>query len=62
MDQLMVDVTGIPDVKRGDVATLIGRDGSAEITAEQAAADAGTITNELLSRIGIRVKRVFYSS
>lgn len=62
MDQLMVDVTGIPDVKRGDVATLIGRDGSAEITAEQAAADAGTITNELLSRIGIRVKRIFYSS
>lgn len=61
MDQLMVDVTGIPGVKRGDIATLIGKDGSAEITAEQLAADAGTITNELLSRIGARVKRVFYS-
>ncbi|MPN34879.1 Alanine racemase 1 [bioreactor metagenome] len=60
MDQLMVDVTGIPDVKRGDVVTLIGRDGSEEIRAEQAAADAGTITNELLGRLGSRLERVFY--
>ncbi|MEA4883272.1 MAG: serine racemase VanT catalytic subunit [Clostridia bacterium] len=60
MDQLMVDVTELPAVKRGDVATLIGRDGSAEITAEQAAADAGTITNELLSRLGSRVERIIY--
>jgi len=59
MDQLMVDVTELPDVERGDVATLIGRDGSAGITVEQAAADAGTIANELLSRLGSRVERVF---
>ena len=59
MDQLMVDVTELPGVERGDVATLIGRDGSAEITVEQAAADAGTIANELLSRLGSRVERVF---
>ena len=27
MDQFMVDVTHIPDVKHGDEVTLIGRDG-----------------------------------
>lgn len=59
MDQLMVDVTELPGVERGDVATLIGKDGSAEIKVEQAAADAGTIANELLSRLGSRVERVF---
>lgn len=59
MDQLTVEVTGIPDIKRGDVVTLIGRDGSEEITAEQMASNAGTITNELLSRLGdFRLKRV----
>ena len=59
MDQLVVDVTGLPDVKRGDVATLIGKDGSEEITAEETAGNAGTITNELLSRLGDRLERVF---
>lgn len=56
MDQLLVDVTDLPDVQAGDVATLIGRDGAEEIHAEQAARWCGTITNELLSRIGPRVK------
>ena len=60
MDQLMVDVTRIPDIQRGDLVTLIGKDGSEEITAEQLAAKDGTITNELLSRLSdSRLKRVF---
>lgn len=59
MDQLMVDVTNIPDIKRGDIVTLIGKDGSDEITVEQAAFSAGTITNELLSRLSdSRLKRI----
>ncbi len=62
MDQLMADVTGIPDVKRGDVVTLIGRDGMEEITAEEVAENAGTITNELLSRLGDRPERIFLDS
>ena len=62
MDQLVADVTGLPDVKRGDVVTLIGKDGAVEITAEQAAANAGTITNELLSRLSGRLERVFLES
>lgn len=59
MDQLMADVTGLPGIKRGDVVTLIGRDGSEEIPAEEAAANAGTITNELLSRLSGRLERVY---
>ena len=58
MDQLLVDVTDIPGVSPGDIATLIGRDGGAELTAGQAAQAAGTITNELLSRLGPRLPRI----
>ena len=59
MDQCMVDVTGVSGVIRGDIVTLIGRDGSEEIRAEQVATEANTITNELLSRLGNRLERVF---
>ena len=52
MDQLLVDVTDMEGVAPGDTATLIGRDGDAVLTAEEAAQAAGTITNELLSRLG----------
>jgi len=58
MDQLLADVTGIPGVVPGDVATLIGRDGGACLTAGEAAQAAGTITNELLSRLGPRLPRI----
>lgn len=56
MDQLMLDVTDIPDVKTGDVAVFIGRDGDKAIYAEELAQNAGTITNELLSRMGKRLE------
>ena len=56
MDQLLVDVTALPDVQAGDVVTLIGRDGARELRAEELAARCGTITNELLSRLGRRLE------
>lgn len=62
MDQLMADVTDIPNVKPGDVATLIGSDGQETISAEQVADQAGTITNELLSRLGARLERFYFQS
>lgn len=62
MDQLMADVTDIPGVKPGDVATLIGRDGNETISAEQVADEAGTIANELLSRLGTRLERLCFQS
>lgn len=57
MDQMMVDVTGIEDVKSGDVAVIIGRSGNMEITAYELAEKADTITNEVLSRLGNRLER-----
>lgn len=60
MDQLLVDVTDIQKVKRGDIVTLIGKDGAEEITAEQVAENAGTITNEILSRLSARIGRIYY--
>lgn len=58
MDQTLVDVSGIPDVRAGDTAVCIGRDGAQEISAADLAQQAGTITNEILSRLGVRLKRV----
>ena len=59
MDMLMVDATAIPDVEIGDEAVLIGRQGDAEIGADEVAALLGTISYEVLCRIGPRVPRVY---
>lgn len=58
MDQTLVDVTEIPQVRAGDIAVLIGRAGDAELTAYEMAEAAGTITNEILSRMGSRLERI----
>ncbi len=58
MDQLLLDVTGLPDAAPGDTATFIGRDANAVLTAAQVAGAAGTITNELFSRLGPRLERI----
>lgn len=55
MDQTIVDVTGIPGVRAGESAVVIGRSGGEEITAYEIAKEAGTITNEVLSRLGKRL-------
>ena len=57
MDQLLADVTAIPEAAPGDTATLIGRDGLGEISAGEWAQAAGTITNEIFSRLGPRLER-----
>lgn len=58
MDQTMVDVTHISDVRQGDEVVLIGRQGQEEITAEEVAASLGTINYEVVSEILARVPRV----
>ncbi|MCC6694726.1 MAG: alanine racemase [Candidatus Hydrogenedentes bacterium] len=59
MDQTVVEVTHVPGVSAGDVATLIGTDGDETITAEELAERAGTIPYEILTGIGRRVERVY---
>ncbi len=58
MDQTIVDVTDIPAVESGDTAVIIGRSGPCWITAYDLAEADGTITNEILSRLGPRLTRM----
>lgn len=59
MDQLMLDVTNIPDVSAGDVVTIVGFDGDDCITFDELAQKIGTINYELVCLIGRRVPRVY---
>jgi alanine racemase len=59
MDMTMIDVTSVPDARVGDEAVLIGRQGSAEISADEVAEAQGTISYEVLCRIGPRVPRLY---
>ena len=58
MDQMMADVTDIPDVHEGTEVTLIGRDGSETITADDLAELYGTIGYEVVCGISKRIPRV----
>jgi len=57
MDQFVVDVTGIPNVRVGDTATLLGFDGGASATAGELAAVAGLTPHELTTCLTSRVPR-----
>ena len=59
MDMCMVDVTDVPDVAQGDEVVVIGRQGEAEITAEEVAELCGTISYEILCGISGRVPRLY---
>lgn len=58
MDQTTIDVTGLP-AACGDEVVLIGTQGKRTITVVEVAHRAGTIPNELLSRLGHRLPRVY---
>jgi alanine racemase len=59
MDMCMVDVTDVPDVAEGDEVVVIGRQGEAEITADEVAELCGTISYEILCGISARVPRLY---
>lgn len=58
MDQIMVDVSAVPEVKVGDEVVLLGHQGAEEILAAEMAQKAGTIPWEIFTGIGRRVVRV----
>ncbi len=60
MDQMMVDVSHIGEVKKGDAVTLIGRDKEAEILAEDLARAGGGFHYEILCNLGKRIPRIYY--
>ncbi|MGM9604139.1 MAG: alanine racemase [Faecousia sp.] len=59
MDQMMVDVTEIPDVQPNDVVVLVGRSGDEQITVEEIAARGDSFNYEFVCGINRRVPRVY---
>lgn len=59
MDQLMVDVSDLPEIHQGDTAVLMGRQGDQEITAAELARWAGTISYEILLSPHARVPVIY---
>ena len=59
MDQLMVDVSHIPETQVNDRVTLVGRDGDEEITMEAISAVADSFNYEFVCGISRRVPRIY---
>lgn len=59
MDQFMVDITNIKNVRQNDEVVLIGKQGDKEITIEEIADIQKTINYEIVCNIGKRVPRVY---
>ena len=59
MDVSMLDVTDIPDVQIGDIATVYGSDGDNVYPANVVARSIGTVTSDLISGVSRRVPRFY---
>ena len=59
MDVTMVDVTDVPGVSVGDVATIYGTDGNDAVLANRVARTIGTVTSDLLCAVSARVPRFY---
>ncbi len=60
MDQMMVDVSDIDNVSRGDIVTLVGQDGEINLSMEEVAFMADSFNYEFACDINKRVPRVYY--
>lgn len=59
MDQCMIDVTDIENVKTGDEVIILGEEGDLKFNADDMAEALGTINYEILCRIKSRIPRVY---
>ena len=59
MDLMMIDVSNVDGAAVGDEAVLLGRQGDQEVSATELADRAQTISWEITTRIGSRVRRVY---
>lgn len=59
MDQCMIDVTDVPDVKLGDEVIVMGTDGTNTILADDIARATGTINYEITCAFGQRLPKVY---
>lgn len=60
MDQLLLDVTDIPNVEEGCEVTIVGQSGGSTITMDEVAQLCGTVNYEIMCILGRRVPRVYY--
>jgi alanine racemase len=60
MDNITIDLGATSDVRQGDVATLIGADGTARVLAEELASELGTINYEITCALAPRVRRFYH--
>jgi alanine racemase len=58
MDQIMLDISAIPDVREGEIVTILGSDGNEQITAQDWANQLNTISWEILCSFKHRLPRV----
>lgn len=59
MDVTMIDVTEVPGVEIGDIATIYGTDGELQHPASLIARSIGTVTSDLLCAVSQRVPRIY---
>ncbi len=59
MDLTILDVTDVPGVELGDEVVLLGKQQDLRISAEDLAAEIGTISYEILTSISARVPRIY---
>jgi alanine racemase len=59
MDQMLFDVTSVPEAAEEDVITLIGKDGDQEIHLADWAQKLGTLTYEMACGLRVRLPRIY---
>lgn len=62
MDQCMIDLTDVPDVKVGDEVIVMGSDGVNTILADDIADATGTINYEIVCAFGQRLPKIYIDS
>jgi alanine racemase len=59
MDLTVIDVTGISNVRIGDIVTVYGIDGDANMSVSDVAAEVGTVPSDILCALGTRLPRFY---
>lgn len=59
MDQFLADVSSVADAAEGTVVTLLGDDGDSRITVDEVAAEANTISWDILASLQARIPRLY---
>ena len=59
MDLIVIDVSAVGDVQVGNDVVLMGREGNEEVSCAELGEKAGTISWEIITRIGARVRRIY---